>query len=170
MKVKLLLTLFIFPLFLFGNMANYYVDGSKSSTLYGSRNCKVLKENLTVTFNNNYAKYKVTYKIQSKTYQKLNLLFIGLGLTKPVIVLVNNEKTSISYFDTENPSNIAYSQNDSFNINQDDLMYFDPKQEIRLWIKTSIIENNGGLNQAKERVEKYLEKESLNKNQNNKNL
>ncbi len=129
MKIKILLALLISPFFLFGNMANYYVKGSKSSTLYGSVNCKILKENLSVTLvkNENYhfAKYKVIYQIQSKTNQKLNLLFIGLGLSKPIKVLVNNEETSIGYFDTENPSNIAYSLNDSINVNQEDLMYFD---------------------------------------------
>jgi hypothetical protein len=110
-------------------MANYYVDGTKSSTLYGSSNCKVLKENLSVTLvkdeNHHFAKYKVTYEIESKTNQQLNLIFIGLGLTNPIKVLVNNEQTLIRHYDSENPSNIAFSLNDSINVNEEDLMYFD---------------------------------------------
>jgi len=125
MKIRLFLSLFILPFFLFGNMANYYVDGTKSSTLYGSTNCKVLKENLSVTFNNSYAKYKVTYEIQSKTNQQLNLIFIGLGLTNPIKVLVNNESVLIRHYDSENPSNIAFSLSESIDVNEEDLMYFD---------------------------------------------
>jgi len=106
-------------------MANYYVKGSKSSTLYGSSNCKVLKENLSVTLNSSYAKYKVTYEIESKANQQLNLIFIGLGLTNPIKVLVNNEETLIRHYDSENPSNIAFSLSDSINVNEEDLMYFD---------------------------------------------
>lgn len=147
MKIKLLLFIFILPFFLFGNMANYYVDGTKSSTLYGSLNCKVSKENLFITLvkdgNHHFAKYKVIYEIQSKTNQKLNLLFIGLGLSKPIKVLVNKEEAVIGYFDTENPSKVAYSLNDSINVNQDDLMYFDAN--VSKGKNTVVVEYEGDL-------------------------
>ena len=46
----------------------------------------------------------------------------------------------------------------------------DPKQEIRIWIETSIIDNNGGLENAKLKIEKYLQEESKEKKILSKNL
>ena len=38
----------------------------------------------------------------------------------------------------------------------------DKKQEVKIWIKGSVIEKNGGMIKTKEKATKYLENEALN--------
>lgn len=131
MKVKLLLALFILPLFLFGNMADPTAHGSKVSTLYGVSNCVVSKENISIKlFNTNdsdryIAKYKITYFIDTKVDQNIKLLFIGLDLYNRQNVWVNNEVVETKSYDLNDSSKISFSLNESIDVNEEDLIYFE---------------------------------------------
>ncbi len=132
MKTKLLLTLFILPLFLFGNMADPTAHGSKVSTLYGVSNCVVSKENISIKLlysNDNsdsyIAKYKITYFIDTKVDQKIKLLFIGLDLYNRQKVRVNNQVVKTKNYDLDDSQEISFSLNESIDVNEDDLIYFE---------------------------------------------
>lgn len=132
MKIKLktiLTVILLFPLLIFGNMAQPWVDGSEHSTLYGAKNCQVINENIFIQLINQndiyIAKYKIKYVIHSNVNQTIPLLFIGIGLSEQKLVLVNNKETSLKKYSVNNNSEISYSKNDNLSVNEDDLIYFE---------------------------------------------
>lgn len=132
MKIKLskiLTVILLFPLLIFGNMAQPWVDGSEHSTLYGAKNCQVINENIFIQLINQHdvyiAKYKIKYVIHSNVNQTVPLLFIGIGLSDRKVVTVNTKETLIKKYITNKNSEISYSKNDNLPVNEDDLIYFE---------------------------------------------
>lgn len=131
MKRKLLILLLFFPLLSFGNMAQTYFPGSEHSTLYGSKNCEVIKEDIFVDFTNtassSTASYKIKYLISSDVNQNLPLIFIGIGLDGIKQITVNDLIVNSKHYNSNDSSVIRYSEHDSLSVNQDDLIYFEAK-------------------------------------------
>ena len=92
------------------NMAKPYVDGTESSTLFGSKNCSVIAEEIDITAISptqidDYfyrLKYRISYKISADQEGKLPLLFIALNLEGPASVIVNGKKIIAHKLDKEN--------------------------------------------------------------------
>ncbi len=110
-------------------MAQPWVDGSKHSTLYGAKYCQVIKENIIIKLINQddvyFAKYKIRYIIHSNVNQTVPLLFVGFGLSERKFVTVNNTNAKIKEYNSQNTSEISFSENDSLSVNEDDLIYFE---------------------------------------------
>lgn len=131
------------------NMAKPYVDGTESSTLFGSKNCSVLAEEIDITAIaptqvDDYSyrlKYRISYKIYSDQEGKLPLLFIALNLEGPASVIVNGKKIIAHELDKENVGRFKFitpnsGNNDFYDIRFEDqtkkwatvlqeLIYFD---------------------------------------------
>lgn len=150
MKIKLskiLTVILLFPLLIFGNMAQPWVDGSEHSTLYGAKNCQVINENIFIHLIKQddvyIAKYKIKYIIHSNVNQTIPLLFIGIGLSEEKLVLVNNKETLLKKYIVNNNSEISYSKNDNISVNKDDLIYFEAN--LTKGENTIIVEYNASL-------------------------
>lgn len=100
----------------FANMAKPYVDGTESSTLFGSKNCKVLSETIDLTAiapvdKDDYAyvlNYKVSYQVLAEQYGKLPLLFIGQTMTGVKSVIVNGETIQLKTLNKQNASQFKF--------------------------------------------------------------
>lgn len=110
-------------------MAKPWVDGSIHSSLFGTTNCKVIRENLNIKFEKiediYFTKYKIKYVINSSFNEKLPLLFIGLELKGNKRVIVNGKQVKITNYNLDNLSKIKYDNENSISINPEDLIYFE---------------------------------------------
>ncbi|TDG35586.1 hypothetical protein EZJ43_13270 [Pedobacter changchengzhani] len=87
----------------YGNMAKPYVDGTESSTLFGTKNCKVISERIDLTAvapvdEDDYAyklNYKISYRISADQQGLLPLLFIAQNMDVPKSVMVNGVKINL---------------------------------------------------------------------------
>ncbi|MCT4181022.1 hypothetical protein HZP54_13800 [Elizabethkingia anophelis] len=139
---------------IYGNMAKPYSDGTTSSPIFGSKDCKVLSEkmDLTVVASEMYddysefyrVKYKVSYQIYSEKEAKLPLLFIAQNMASESTVSVNGKKINtpkitnqnISQFsfihknqNSEDSYDIRFEQNSPKYVNLNELIYFETDLE-----------------------------------------
>ena len=93
---SLILLLFV-NTFVWANMAKPTVDGTTTSTLFGSKDCTVIKEKIDLKLtqdHSDYTKsylinYKITYKISSPKKEKLDLVFVGINMLDSENIIVN---------------------------------------------------------------------------------
>ncbi|MCT4237977.1 hypothetical protein HZP42_16475 [Elizabethkingia anophelis] len=139
---------------IYGNMAKPYSDGTTSSPIFGSKDCKVLSEkmDLTIVTSEMYddysefyrVKYKVSYQIYSEKEAKLPLLFIAQNMASESTVSVNGKKLNtpkitnqnISQFsfihknqNSEDSYDIRFEQNSPKYVNLNELIYFETDLE-----------------------------------------
>lgn len=126
--IRFLIALLLFPILSFGNMAQPWISGSTHSTLYGAKNCRVIKENIAIDLaeddESTFARFIIKYLIHSDVNQTIPLLFIGIGLDKNQIVFVNNIASQILDPKLINASAVKFSDTDSIAANSEDLIYF----------------------------------------------
>ena len=100
----------------YGNMAKPYVDGTESSTLFGTKNCSVLSERIDITAIaprniDDYAyqlKYKISYRIAADQQGLLPLLFIAINMEAPKSVIVNGKRISLQTLRKENVNRFKF--------------------------------------------------------------
>ena len=100
----------------FANMAKPYVDGTESSTLFGSKNCKVLSETIDLTAippvdKDDYPyrlNYKVSYQVLTEQDGKLPLLFIGQTMTGVKSLTVNGKMIQLKTLNKQNASQFKF--------------------------------------------------------------
>lgn len=142
MKRKFLfLFLLLFPMFLFGNMAKPWIDGSKHSVLFGTENASVKNETIHIrmvkdSIEGTYsANFSIKYHIFSNQKQKLPLLFIAINLNGSKEIKVNHHSTEIKHLNFEKNTYsflkqnqfgyyVNYDKNNQVYVNPDDLIYF----------------------------------------------
>ncbi|WP_275154120.1 hypothetical protein [Elizabethkingia meningoseptica] len=115
MKYNTKYFLFLFMLIscfqVYANMAKPFADGTKSSALFGSKDCKVLNEKISMTVVASdkieddpeiyRIRYKISYVISSEKEASLPLLFIGQRMKSASSVLVNGKKISFPKITSE---------------------------------------------------------------------
>ncbi|MDY3548980.1 hypothetical protein PG291_10255 [Riemerella anatipestifer] len=129
MKKIIFLSLLFLPFLAFGNMAQPYFDGDNPSTLYGSKECDVLKENIYIKLveyeDNLYqAKYTIEYFINSEINQSFPLVFYGINLEDVHKVLVND--VPCDFYKSSNNDNrkLYYDKSKSIEVNSNELINF----------------------------------------------
>lgn len=106
-RAFLILFLILFPMFLFGNMAKPYMDGSQHSVLFGG-DASVTREIIDIKIvkepfdNIHFANFSIKYHIHSSKKQTLPLLFIAIGLSGEQEIMVNDKTAKIEPLDLEN--------------------------------------------------------------------
>lgn len=141
-KLWFLAILFI-PLLIFGNMASPYIEGSYQSSMYSIKDCRVVKEKISVKFlnadrehYNHYVHYHVIYQIISDVEREVPLVFVGKELYANQNVLVNNiavqqlaiDENSKSFIKKNlNQFEIKFSERDSYEVQPNELIYFKAK-------------------------------------------
>lgn len=138
---KLLLLLLIFPMFMFGNMAKPWADGSEHSVIFGAENASVTGETINIRLVKEpvdgyfFAAYTIRYHINSELKQNLPLLFIAINLHDDKLITVNNRLTKILPLDFEKNNYsfikktaagtfVKYDVANEIPVNQNDLIYF----------------------------------------------
>ncbi|SKB91328.1 hypothetical protein SAMN05660477_01799 [Soonwooa buanensis] len=98
------LIFFISHIFLSANMAKPTVDGTTTSTLFGSKDCTVIKEKIDLKLTKDHSdyiksyliNYKITYKISSPKKEKLDLVFVGINMMNSENISVNGTTITAS--------------------------------------------------------------------------
>lgn len=139
-RTFLILFLILFPMFLFGNMAKPYMDGSQHSVLFGG-DASVTREIIDIKIvkepfdNIHFANFSIKYHIHSSKKQTLPLLFIAIGLSGEQEIMVNDKTAKIEPLDLENKTYpflkksltgtfVKYDIANELPISQDYLIYF----------------------------------------------
>lgn len=139
-RTFLILFLLLFPMFLFGNMAKPYMDGSQHSVLFGG-DASVTREIIDIKIvkepsdDIHFANYSIKYYIHSSKKQTLPLLFIAIGLSGEQEVMINDKIAKIEPLDLENKTYpflkkslkgtfVKYDITNELPISQDYLIYF----------------------------------------------
>ena len=121
-KYFLLLFMLMTCIRIYGNMAKPYSDGTTSSPIFGSKDCKVLSEKMDLTvvssdkhdddFEFYRIKYKVSYQIYSEKEARLPLLFIAQNMASESMVSVNGKKINTPKITNQNISQFSFIHKD----------------------------------------------------------
>lgn len=163
----LLLLILFFPLTIFGNMANPYIEGSSHSSMYSIKDCRVLKERIVVKLligdEGYYAHYHVIYQIISDVEKEVPLVFVGKQLYANQTVSVNNVEVQPIYIDKNSKSFIQknlnrfemkFVEHESYEVQPKELIYF--KAKLRKGENLIIIDYDAELAQNRFGFERKL--------------
>lgn len=129
LKTRFLFLIILIPFLVYGNMAKPYFDGDYPTSIYGSKECDVIKENIFINLvkiedNLFEANYTIEYYINSYSNQSFPLVFFGINLKNVKSVVVNGNDTDFINSKLSKTQQLFYDKLDSLLVNSNELISF----------------------------------------------